>query len=136
MLAQLRGLKQPSHPWFFSAAPFYARLVEIAFREVDGGVLEAATAMGATRWQIIYKVLIPESMPALVSGITVTAISLIGYTAMAGAIGAGGLGQLAYTDGFQSYNNAITLAATVTIVIIVMVFQFLGDRVVKRIDKR
>ncbi|MEE5988369.1 ABC transporter permease [Ligilactobacillus equi] len=120
----------------FSAAPFYARMVEIAFREVDEGVLEAANAMGASRWQVIYKVLVPESMPALVSGITVTTISLIGYTAMAGAIGAGGLGQLAYTDGFQSYNNAITMAATVAIVIIVMVFQFIGDRIVKSIDKR
>lgn len=136
IVGSITGPKAAIPSLVFSAAPFYARLVEIAFREVDGGVLEAATAMGATRWQIIYKVLIPESMPALVSGITVTAISLIGYTAMAGAIGAGGLGQLAYTDGFQSYNNAITLAATVTIVIIVMVFQFLGDRVVKRIDKR
>ncbi|ETA73711.1 ABC transporter permease protein [Ligilactobacillus equi DPC 6820] len=111
-------------------------MVEIAFREVDEGVLEAANAMGASRWQVIYKVLVPESMPALVSGITVTTISLIGYTAMAGAIGAGGLGQLAYTDGFQSYNNAITMAATVAIVIIVMVFQFIGDRIVKSIDKR
>ena len=120
----------------FSAAPFYARMVEIAFREVDEGVLEAANAMGASRFQVIYKVLVPESMPALVSGITVTTISLIGYTAMAGAIGAGGLGQLAYTDGFQSYNNAITMAATVAIVVIVMIFQFIGDRIVKRIDKR
>ncbi len=92
--------------------------------------------MGATKWQIVYKVLIPESLPALVSGITVTAISLIGYTAMAGAIGAGGLGQLAYTDGFQSYNNAITLAATAVIVVIVFVFQYLGDFSVRKIDKR
>ena len=119
-----------------SAAPFYARLVELAFHEVDGGVIEAADAMGATKWQIVYKVLIPESLPALVSGITVTAISLIGYTAMAGAIGAGGLGQLAYTDGFQSYNNAITLAATAVIVVIVFVFQYLGDFSVRKIDKR
>ena len=92
--------------------------------------------MGATKWQLVFKVLIPESLPALVSGMTVTAISLIGYTAMAGAIGAGGLGQLAYTDGFQSYNNAITLTATVVIVIIVFAFQYLGDFAVKRIDKR
>ncbi len=99
-------------------------------------MIEAADAMGATKWQIVYKVLIPESLPALVSGITVTAISLIGYTAMAGAIGAGGLGQLAYTDGFQSYNNAITLAATAVIVVIVFVFQYLGDFSVRKIDKR
>ena len=119
-----------------SAAPFYARMVELAFHELDHGVIEAAESMGATRWQIIRKVLLPESMPALVSGITVTTISLIGYTAMAGAIGAGGLGNLAYQDGFQSNNNAITLVATVIIVLIVFVFQFIGDIVVRHIDKR
>ena len=119
-----------------SAAPFYARLVQIAFDDLDHGVIEAAKAMGATRWQIVTKVLIPESSPALVSGITVTTISLIGYTAMAGAIGAGGLGNLAYLDGFQASNNAVTMMATIIIVIIVFVFQFLGDTVVKKIDKR
>lgn len=119
-----------------SAAPFYARLVQIAFDDLDHGVIEAAKAMGATRWQIVTKVLIPESKPALVSGLTVTAISLIGYTAMAGAIGAGGLGNLAYLDGFQANNNAITMMATIIIVIIVFIFQFIGDYTVKRIDKR
>lgn len=136
LVGAITGAKAAIPSLVFSAAPFYARLVEIAFHEVDGGVLEAAESMGATKWQIVFKVLIPESLPALVSGITVTAISLIGYTAMAGAIGAGGLGQLAYTDGFQSYNNAITLTATVVIVIIVFAFQYLGDFAVKRIDKR
>ena len=119
-----------------SAAPFYARLVQIAFDDLDHGVIEADKSMGATRWQIVTKVLIPESSPALVSGITVTTISLIGYTAMAGAIGAGGLGNLAYLDGFQASNNAVTMMATIIIVIIVFVFQFLGDTVVKKIDKR
>ena len=136
LVGAITGAKEAIPSLVFSAAPFYARLVEIAFHEVDGGVLEAAESMGATKWQLVFKVLIPESLPALVSGITVTAISLIGYTAMAGAIGAGGLGQLAYTDGFQSYNNAITLTATVVIVIIVFAFQYLGDFAVKRIDKR
>ena len=136
LVGAITGAKAAIPSLVFSAAPFYARLVEIAFHEVDGGVLEAAESMGATKWQLVFKVLIPESLPALVSGITVTAISLIGYTAMAGAIGAGGLGQLAYTDGFQSYNNAITLTATVIIVIIVFAFQYLGDFAVKRIDKR
>lgn len=136
LVGAITGAKAAIPSLVFSAAPFYARLVEIAFHEVDGGVLEAAESMGATKWQLVFKVLIPESLPALVSGITVTAISLIGYTAMAGAIGAGGLGQLAYTDGFQSYNNAITLTATVVIVIIVFAFQYLGDFEVKRIDKR
>ena len=136
LVGAITGAKAAIPSLVFSAAPFYARLVEVAFHEVDGGVLEAAESMGATKWQLVFKVLIPESLPALVSGITVTAISLIGYTAMAGAIGAGGLGQLAYTDGFQSYNNAITLTATVVIVIIVFAFQYLGDFAVKRIDKR
>lgn len=136
LVGAITGAKAAIPSLVFSAAPFYARLVEIAFHEVDGGVLEAAESMGATKWQLVFKVPIPESLPALVSGITVTAISLIGYTAMAGAIGAGGLGQLAYTDGFQSYNNAITLTATVVIVIIVFAFQYLGDFAVKRIDKR
>lgn len=136
LVGAITGAKAAIPSLVFSAAPFYARLVEIAFHEVDGGVLEAAESMGATKWQLVFKVLIPESLPALVSGITVTAISLIGYTAMAGAIGAGGLGQLAYTDGFQSYNNAITLTATVVIVIIVFAFQYFGDFAVKRIDKR
>ncbi|WP_089089310.1 methionine ABC transporter permease [Secundilactobacillus pentosiphilus] len=119
-----------------SAAPFYARMVELAFHEIDRGVIEAAESMGATGWQIVYKVLLPESMPALVSGATVTTISLIGYTAMAGAIGAGGLGNLAYIDGFQANNNTIVLVATVIIVIIVFAFQFIGDFLVRRIDKR
>ena len=119
-----------------SAVPFYARLVQIAFDDLDHGVIEAAKAMGATRWQIVTKVLIPESSPALVSGITDTTNSLNGSTALAGAIGAGGLGNLAYLDGFQASNNAVTMMATIIIVIIVFVFQFLGDTVVKKIDKR
>ena len=89
LVGAITGAKAAIPSLVFSAAPFYARLVEIAFHEVDGGVLEAAESMGATKWQLVFKVLIPESLPALVSGITVTAISLIGYTAMAGAIGAG-----------------------------------------------
>ncbi len=136
VVGAITGAKAAIPSLVVSAAPFYARLVQIAFNDVDGGVIEAAYSMGASSWQVVYKVLIPESMPALVSGITVTAISLIGYTAMAGAIGAGGLGQLAYTDGFQSYNNAITLAATVVIVLIVFAFQYLGDGVTRKVDKR
>ena len=119
-----------------SAAPFYARLVELAFREVDGSVLEATRSMGASKVQTVWQVLLPESMPALVSGLTVTAISLVGYTAMAGVIGAGGLGNLAYQDGFQANQNAITLVATVIILIIVFICQKTGDLVVQHIDHR
>ena len=111
-------------------------MVEIAFREVDKGVIEAAKAMGANRFQIIWKVLLPESLPALVSGLTVTTISLVGYTAMAAAIGAGGLGSLAYQDGFQRGQNTVTLEATICILVIVFAIQWLGDTVAKKIDKR
>ncbi|MDV2686956.1 ABC transporter permease subunit, partial [Alkalihalophilus lindianensis] len=107
--------------------PFYARMVEIGLREIDKGVIEAAKSMGATTWTIIWKVLLPESLPALISGITVTAIALVGYTAMAGAIGAGGLGNLAYNYGYQRNQNDVTVAATVIILIIVFVIQFIGD---------
>lgn len=119
-----------------SASPFYARLVEMAFREVDQGVLEASEAMGANQFQIILKVLIPESAPALLSGITVTTITMIGFTAMAGAIGAGGLGQLAWQEGFQGGNYTVTLVATVTLLIIVFILQWVGDTAVKLVDKR
>ena len=119
-----------------SAAPFYARMVEIGFREIDKGVIEAAEAMGANKFQIFYKVLLPESLPAIVSGLTVTAISLVGYTAMAGVIGAGGLGNLAYLEGFQRNQTAVTIVATLVILIIVFCIQAIGDIAVKRIDKR
>jgi D-methionine transport system permease protein len=118
------------------AAPFYARMVEMGLREIDKGVIEAAKSMGATTGMIIWKVLLPESMPALVSGITVTAIALVGYTAMAGVIGAGGLGNLAYLEGFQRNQNDVTLVATVIILIIVFIIQFIGDVITSKIDKR
>ncbi|GAF64953.1 metal ABC transporter pearmease protein [Bacillus sp. TS-2] len=118
------------------AAPFYARMVEIALREIDKGVIEASQSMGASNWQIIRKVLLPESMPALVSGITVTSISLISFTAMAGYIGAGGLGYLAYLEGFQRNNSAMMLVATVAILIVVFIFQAIGDFITNKLDKR
>lgn len=118
------------------SAPFYARMVEIGLREIDKGVIEAAKSMGAKTSTIIWKVLIPESTPALVSGITVTAIALVGYTAMAGVIGAGGLGNLAYLQGFQRSQNDVTLAATIIILIIVFIIQFIGDFITRKLDKR
>lgn len=118
------------------AAPFYARMVEIGLREIDKGVIEAAKSMGAKTSTIIFKVLIPESLPALVSGITVTAIALVGYTAMAGVIGAGGLGNLAFLDGFQRSRNDVTFVATVVILIIVFIIQFIGDSITTKLDKR
>ncbi len=118
------------------AAPFYGRLVEIALREIDKGVIEASRAMGAKTSTIILKVLIPEALPALISGITVTAVALVGSTAMAGIIGAGGLGNLAFLEGFQRRNDDVTLAATIIILVIVFVIQGIGDIITKKIDKR
>jgi D-methionine transport system permease protein len=118
------------------AAPFYARMVEIGLREIDKGVIEAAKSMGAKTSTIILKVLLPESMPALVSGITVTAISLVGFTAMAGVIGAGGLGNLAYLEGFQRGRYDVVFMATVVILVIVFIIQFIGDFITSKLDKR
>jgi D-methionine transport system permease protein len=118
------------------AAPFYARMVEIALREIDKGVIEASQSMGATHGQIIFKVLIPESLPALISGLTVTAISLVSFTAMAGVIGAGGLGHFAYLEGFQRNRPLVTLVATIAILILVFIIQFIGDYFTKKTDKR
>ncbi|WP_422386949.1 methionine ABC transporter permease [Culicoidibacter larvae] len=119
-----------------SATPFYARMVLMALQEVDGGVVEAAQAMGAKPRQIIFKVLIPESLPALLSGITITAISIVGLSTVAGAIGAGGLGNIAYIAGFQTNNNAITVVATILSLVIVFAFQFIGEHISKAVDKR
>ena len=135
LIGTIIGVQAAIPALIISAAPFYARLVEIGLREVDKGVIEAARAMGAKRITIITKVLIPESLPAIVSGLTVTAIALVGATAMAGVIGAGGLGNLAYLDGFQRNNSTLTFVATVLILVIVFAIQILGDTVVKKIDK-
>ncbi|MEP8680668.1 methionine ABC transporter permease [Enterobacter ludwigii] len=118
------------------AAPFYARLVEIALREVDKGVIESTRSMGARLSTLVFRVLLPESSPALVSGITVTLIALVSYSAMAGVIGAGGLGNLAYLEGFQRNHGDVTLVATVTILIIVFIIQFCGDVLTSLLDKR
>lgn len=118
------------------ASPFYGRLVEIALKEIDKGVIEAARSMGATTWTVIRKVLIPESLPALISGITVTAIALVGSTAIAGVIGAGGLGNLAYLTGFTRNQNDVILISTILILVIVFVIQLLGDWATNKIDKR
>ena len=130
------GVKAALPSLIVSASPFFARLTVIAFNEVDPGTIEASKAMGATTFQIIYKVLIPESLPALISGVTVTGINLISYSAMAGAIGSGGLGNLAYTYGFARRNYPILYTATVIIIIIVFVMQAIGDKLVSKIDKR
>jgi len=136
LIGTIRGPNAALPALIIGSAPFYGRLVEIALKEVDKGVVEAAKSMGAKTSTIIFRVLLPESMPALVSGLTVTAISLIGYTAMAGVIGAGGLGNYAYYFGFQRRDFDVVFLCTVIIVIIVFLFQFIGDYITKKLDKR
>lgn len=136
LVGTIRGPNAALPALIIGAAPFYARLVEIALKEVNKGVIEAAKSMGARTTRIIFRVLLPESMPALISGLTVTAIALIGYTAMAGAIGSGGLGSYAYYTGFQRRTFEIVFACSVIIVAIVFIFQFIGDYLSKKIDKR
>ncbi|MFB4169335.1 methionine ABC transporter permease [Virgibacillus sp. JSM 102003] len=136
LIGTIRGPNAALPALIIGAAPFYGRLVEIALKEVDKGVVEAAKSMGAKTHTIIFRVLLPESMPALVSGLTVTAIALIGYTAMAGVIGAGGLGNYAYFFGFQRRMFDVVFICTVFIVIIVFIFQFIGDFITNKLDKR
>ncbi|MEX3747276.1 methionine ABC transporter permease [Lysinibacillus xylanilyticus] len=136
LLGTIRGANAALPALIIGAAPFYARMVLIALREIDKGVIEAARSMGAKTSTIIWKVLIPESLPALISGITVTAVALVGYTAMAGIIGAGGLGNLAFLDGFQRNHGDVTLMATILILVVVFIIQWIGDMITAKTDKR
>ncbi|MET3926946.1 methionine ABC transporter permease [Devosia sp. 2618] len=136
LVGRMLGVNAALPALVVGAAPFYARLVEIAFREVSKGVIEATRSMGGGIGTIIFKVLIPEAGPGLASGLTVTLISLVGYTAMAGVIGAGGLGHLAYLEGFQRNNGDVTLAATGMVLVIVFAIQFVGDLATRKLDKR
>ncbi|MDO5085185.1 MAG: methionine ABC transporter permease [Erysipelotrichaceae bacterium] len=136
LTGSLLGAKAAIPSLVIAASPFYARMCIIAFNEVNKGTIEACKAMGASNFEIIYKVLIPESLPALISGISLTAISLVSYTAMAGAIGSGGLGNLAYLYGSVRRDEVVLFISTILIVIIVFVIQFIGDYIVMKIDKR
>ena len=123
-------------PLIIAAAPFVARLVETSLRELDKGMVEAAQAMGCTTWQIIWKVMIPECLPSLIASLTTAFITILGYGAMAGAIGGGGLGKIAINYGYNRYNYAVMLVAVVLIVILVQIFQSIGTRMAVRLDKR
>ncbi|ODG90423.1 methionine ABC transporter permease [Gottfriedia luciferensis] len=136
ILGSMLGAKAALPALIIGAAPFYARMVEIGLREIDKGVIEAARAMGASTFTVILKVLIPEALPAIISGLTVTTIAIVGYTAMAGVVGGGGLGNLAFMEGYQRSNNQVTLVATVIILLIVFILQFIGDLITTKIDKR
>lgn len=123
-------------PLVIAAAPFVARMVEQSLSEIDHGVVEAARTMGASTFQIVWKVLLPESVPSLIRGIAVTVITLVGYSAMAGALGGGGLGDIAVRYGMHRYQYDVMMLTLVLIIVIVQVIQVLFDIVAKRIDKR
>ena len=123
-------------PLSIAAIPFIARITETALKEVDSGVIEAAQAMGATPWQIIIKVLLPESLPTLVQGLTLTIINLIGYSAMAGAVGGGGLGDLAIRYGYQRFQIGTMLVTVVIMIVLVQVVQTGGDYLARRLNKK
>ncbi len=123
-------------PLTLAAIPFVARLVETAVREVDAGLIEAAQAMGATPWQIIAKVLVPEARPGIVAGFTITLVSLIGYSAVAGAIGGGGLGDMGIRYGYQRFLPDVMLAVVVVLIVLVQGVQSAGDWLVRRVSHR
>jgi D-methionine transport system permease protein len=123
-------------PLSIAAAPFVARVIETALKEVDPGVVQAARAMGSTNMQIILKVLLPEAMPSLVAGVTLTIINLIGYSAMAGAIGGGGLGDLAIRYGYQRFRTDVMIASVVVILLLVEIIQVLGTRISTKLMKK
>ena len=123
-------------PLVIAAAPFVARMVEQSLSEIDHGVVEAARTMGASTFQIVWKVLLPESVPSLIRGVAVTVITLVGYSAMAGALGGGGLGDIAVRYGMHRYQYDVMMLTLVLIIVIVQVIQVLFDIVAKRIDKR
>ncbi|PLS26194.1 methionine ABC transporter permease [Bifidobacterium parmae] len=128
------GVEGAMVPLVISAAPFVARVVEQSLADVDGGLIEAAQSFGANNWQIVTKVLLFESLPSLVRGAAITFINLFGYSAMAGTVGAGGLGDIAIRYGYQRYEYDVMLVAVVLSVILVQVIQSFGDRFAKRID--
>ncbi|PTD20224.1 methionine ABC transporter permease [Sphingomonas fennica] len=123
-------------PLVAGAAPFYARLVESALREIPRSTIEAVQAMGATRIQIITKVLVPEALPGIVSGATITAIALVSFTAMAGVVGAGGLGDLAIRYGYQRFQGDVMLVTVALLIVLVQLIQFAGDRLAGAVDHR
>lgn len=121
-------------PLSIGAIPFMARIIENALSEVSGGLIEAGHAMGATPWQIITKILLPEATPGIINGVTVMLVTLIGYSAMAGAVGGGGLGSLAINYGYQRFDTTIMLITIVILVLLVQIIQYIGDRLSKRFN--
>ncbi|PWK63909.1 methionine ABC transporter permease [Aminobacter sp. AP02] len=123
-------------PLAIAATPYYARIAEVSLREVDRGLIEAVRAMGGGCWAIIREVLVPEALPGIVAGFTVTLVTLVGASAMAGAIGAGGLGDLAIRYGYQRFETAVMVAVVAVLIVLVCGIQWIGDRLVARLDHR
>ncbi|MDK4702624.1 MULTISPECIES: methionine ABC transporter permease [unclassified Rhizobium] len=123
-------------PLTIAAIPYYARVAEVSLRDVDRGLIDAVRAMGGNRWTIVREVLIPEAMPGIVAGFTVTMVTLIGASAMAGTIGGGGLGDLAIRYGYQRYETSVMIAVVIILIILVWGMQWLGDRLANRLDRR
>lgn len=123
-------------PLVVAAAPFFARLVETALREVDRSTIEAVTAMGATTRDLVWRALLPEALPGIISAITVTAITLISFTAMAGAVGAGGLGDLAIRFGYQRFQTDVMIVTVILLLVLVQIIQILGDALAARVNHR
>jgi len=121
-------------PLSIAAIPYYARIAEVSLREVDHGLIEAARAMGGNRWTIIREVLIPESLPGLVSGFTVTLVTLVGASAMAGAVGSGGLGDMAIRYGYQRFETEVMIVVVLVLIALVCALQWIGDRTAARLD--
>ncbi|AIQ25912.1 methionine ABC transporter permease [Paenibacillus sp. NPDC058367] len=123
-------------PLVIGAAPFFARLVETALREVDRGVIEAAQGMGASTNQIVMRVLLPEARPGLLAGVTITLVTLVSYTAMSGMVGGGGLGDLAIRYGYYRYEKEVMIISVVLMVILVQLLQMAGDRLVRHFTRK
>lgn len=123
-------------PLSVAAIPFYARLVESSLREVNKGVIEAAVAMGAKPWLIIREVLLPEAKSGIISGLTITAISLLGFSAMAGTVGGGGIGDLAIRFGYYRYDNQVLFTTVILLIVLVQIIQHIGDWAARKVDKR
>ncbi|PZE22340.1 methionine ABC transporter permease [Paenibacillus xerothermodurans] len=130
------GVEGAIPPLVVAAAPFFARLVETAVREVDRGVIEAAQSMGASYRQIVWKVLLPEALPGLLAGITITTVTLVSYTAMSGLVGGGGLGDLAIRYGYQRFETEVMIITVILLVVLVQILQMIGDRLVQRFSRR
>lgn len=130
------GTTAATIPLIAGAAPFFARMVETAIREIDRGVIEAAEAMGASPITIVCRVFLPEAMPAIISGLTVACVSLISYSAMAGMVGGGGLGDLALRYGFQMFDEKMMFTCGILLVVLVQGVQWFGDLISRRLDKR